>query len=318
MSIVDFNSTVNSELYEDYYDGLTPTVLAHNDYYNDLETKGSGVNIKFGLIVKPTDAWRIGVAFHTPTWYDMKDIYNGRFYFGRGTSYADEYSGASGEMEARYRFSSPWEYQLSTAYVVGTRGIISVEYDMKDYTSMKYKEDRDESPNDYFDYINDLIDDYMQPQHILKVGGELRVTPQVSLRAGYQFRSSPYKEEMLDDRISRSYYDSRNQWGNDDNEYMLSSQTKPNYSMLDDTHYATAGIGYRGKGWYVDLACVNRIMHEKVAAFPTTDAIAFGVDGAGNTVAFMSSDPADFAVRANHINMKTHTLSWDLTLGFKF
>ena len=36
--------------------------------YNIKRTTGTGANIKFGLIVRPIEALRIGVAVHTPTW----------------------------------------------------------------------------------------------------------------------------------------------------------------------------------------------------------------------------------------------------------
>ena len=43
--------------------------------YNYLHTEGTGVNFKLGLIWKPTQALRFGAAFHTPTYYDMRDTY---------------------------------------------------------------------------------------------------------------------------------------------------------------------------------------------------------------------------------------------------
>ncbi len=305
LSIVDFNSTVESEYQEDYSKSS-----GYTDYYNNLETKGSGVNVKMGLLFKPVDAWRFGLAFHTPTWLFMKDIYDGSMYSNApdGHSRTDVY-------EYKYRFNTPWELQFSTAYILGTRGLISFEYDMKDFSSASYKEDKS---NDQYllDVTNDVIKDYMQPQHIFKVGGELRATPRFSIRAGYQYRTSPFKKEVMDEWEGRSWtvYDGRGTWG-DDNETLFSSTTKPNYSITDDQHYFCIGCGWKGRGWFIDLAFADQLRKDKIAAFPTTDALMY-FDNDGNAV--LSAKNQDGAVTANHIDMTSNIMSWDVTVGFKF
>ena len=43
----------------------------------DLTTTGWGINLKLGMIVKPTEWLRLGGAFHTPTYYwNMTDRWN--------------------------------------------------------------------------------------------------------------------------------------------------------------------------------------------------------------------------------------------------
>lgn len=309
LSITDMNSTVMSQIDEAY------GPKEYTFYENALETRGSGVNLKLGVIVKPIDAWRIGVAVHTPTWMTMKDVYSGLMETDALTK-----GSPSGEYEFHYRYSSPWEFQVSTAYVLGTRGLVSFEYDMRDFSSMKYREDRDSRRDPYFGYVNGLIGDYMQMQHTVKVGGELRLTPRLSLRAGYQYRTEPFKAEVYDALQGRSWYvDGGAEWSNE-NEVMFSSSTKPNYSLLRGQSFVTGGIGWRGTGWFVDLACVARRQHERVAAFPTSDALLYNLDDRGDIVSLggMSADAEVGAVTADHIPMLTRTLSWDLTLGFKF
>ena len=304
LSIVDFNSIVESELNEDYVN-----TTSYTDYYNNLESKGSGVNIKLGMLFKPVDAWRIGLAYHTPTWMYMKDIYDGAMYTD-----ADGGKSRTGSYEYKYRINTPWELQFSTAYVIGNRGLVSFEYDMKDFSSANYKEDKS-NDQDLLDVTNDVIKDYMQPQHIFKVGGEFRATPRFSIRAGYQYRTSPFKKEVFDEMAGRSWSttDGSGAWG-DDNETLFSSSTKPNYSITDDQHYLCLGCGWKGHGWFIDLAFVDQFRKDKIAAFPTTDAL-MGFDY-GNAV--MSASDVDGAVTANHIDMKSNIMSWDVTFGFKF
>lgn len=310
LSIVDFNSTIQSEFNEDYdysYQG------DYTQYFNNLETKGTGVNLKFGAIIKPLEAWRIGIAVHTPTWYEMDDIYEGGMITNDPN--VKDYS-TSGDLpyEYSYRFYSPWKYQFSTAYIFGTRAILSFEYDMTDFRSMKYKEGRDEWSSGIFDAANQSIKDNMTEQHTFKAGAEFRATPRLSLRLGYAYQSSPYQDEVYDATIRRGGSDQYGNWW-EDNELMFGSSTKPNYTMLDDTQFITGGVGWRGKNWYIDLACVHRTQNEKISAFPTSDAL-MGFDNDNNAI--MSSRPHDGAVTATYVDMKTKTLSWDLTLGFKF
>ena len=41
-----------------------------------LNTKGVGINAKLGVIYKPVEDVRLGLAFHTPTAYELTDKYS--------------------------------------------------------------------------------------------------------------------------------------------------------------------------------------------------------------------------------------------------
>lgn len=307
MSIVDFNSTINTEFNEDYdyeYKGN------YTQYYNDIETKGSGVNFKLGVIVKPIDQWRIGLAVHTPSWLEMRDYYFGQMI--TDDKRCENYSRPTdGTLEYRYRYYTPWEYQFSTAYVFGTRAILSLEYDMKDYTDMKYKQDHDVydySSKDVLRNVNRSIKNNTALQHTIKAGLEYRVTPQLSLRAGYAHKTRPFAGDVYNSSISRgikigkdSYYD-----GNYD---LFDSSTKPNYSLLDTQDFYSGGIGWRGKIFSFDLSCMSQIRKEKVAAFPTSDAFWWDSNGVQSE---------EGVVRSTHLDLKDRTLHWDLTIGMRF
>src|SRR5262245_50882455 len=42
----------------------------------NLLTDGAGINLKAGIIYKPTEQVRLGLAIHSPTWYSLTDKYN--------------------------------------------------------------------------------------------------------------------------------------------------------------------------------------------------------------------------------------------------
>lgn len=279
--ITDFNSTLTTQ-FDEFYPQSPSDALY---YDNDLETKGSGLGVNIGLLWKPLDQWRLGAAVHTPTWMEMKEIYSAHVETefmntdnmpdGAWSEYQDNWE---------YEFSTPWEYQLSTAYIFGTNAILSLEWDMRDFRTMKYEE----SSNYYmgingFKDINEAIKDRLQMQHTIKVGAEYRIDKNISARLGYAYITSPYKEEaMLSD------VDSYNQY------LLYSSSNKLNYSTIDAQQYITGGLGWRGKNWNFDLACVYQQAKEYVAAYP-----------------------ADYA-DSNIIEMDLSRLTWDLTIGYRF
>ncbi len=50
-------------------DANLPSAFESFTYIDHYEEKGTGYNIKVGAIIKPVEALRIGLAFHSPTWY---------------------------------------------------------------------------------------------------------------------------------------------------------------------------------------------------------------------------------------------------------
>jgi hypothetical protein len=297
LSIVDYNSILNST-FSEYYDDA---VGSYTYYDNDLETKGTGFNVKLGAIIKPTDSWRLGLAVHTPTWYDMKDIYNGWM-----STNADEtdyqpgtvVSAADPAYEYQYHFSTPWKYQFSTAYVIGTRGLVSFEYDMDDYRSMRYSASNDSYGED-FSLQKQLIKDYMQEMHTFRVGGEFRATKRFSVRAGYAHSTSPYKDEIFDQVYA--YYD--------DPDYIYSSSTKPNYTLQGEADYVCGGFGWRGKTCYLNFSCVHKYQRDRVAAFPMPESVVLSDSEGDINVPGVENRP---------VSLKTKTLNFDLSLGFRF
>ncbi|MBR0036605.1 MAG: hypothetical protein IJP70_03065 [Bacteroidales bacterium] len=310
ISIADFNSTINSEMNEDYQSDYKGN---YTQYFNDLETKGSGVGIKAGILIKPSDHWRLGAAVHTPTWYHMKDIYAAKMVTDdTRCDYKDHFEDET--YEFRYRYYSPWEYQLSTAWVLGNKGLLSLEYDLKDFTSQKYKvdEDDDDGTDPYAD-VNSCFDDFCALQHTFKAGAELRVTDHFSLRCGYAYKTSPYQKDLLDHPgKSRGW---SNGYFGDDNTLLYDSSNKPNYTILDDQQYITAGMGWHGDSWFVDLSFMHHTQNELLAAYPTTDAL-YNIDE--NGIVTMTNDPNYGAVSADHVKLTTRKLNWDLTVGFRF
>ena len=134
----------------------------------------------------------------------------------------------------------------------------------------------------------------------LKVGAEVKITPQFSVRAGTLWRTSPMKDHVKNG-IS-PIHDSGEHAG----EYYQTAVgvvgTVPNYTVDKGTNSYSIGLGYRfTPSFYADLACVYREYKEDAYAFPSTYL--------PNGEVFVKSDPA---------SLKTKTTQVALTLGYKF
>ena len=163
-------------------------------YTNYLKQTGNGVNFKIGAIFKPIEQLRLGVAFHSPTFYKINEVYD------RGMTSSITYDdGVTKSKSANpnkegafdYQIDTPMKVILSGALVVGKVGLISVDYEMVDYSTSKIK-----SGSVVYDYTNDNINIGNAYKSVgnLHVGGELRVSKSFSLRAGYENFPSVYKD----------------------------------------------------------------------------------------------------------------------------
>jgi len=218
-------------------------------------TKGTGYNFKMGVIVKPINELRIGAAFHTPTYYDMKDLY--KVYSGfdlQLNGYEDKVSsgtetGVEGLYdEYRYTIKTPWRFIGSLAVVPTNKGLISFDYE---YVGANTIRCGDEGGGNYYD-TEYKIKDQLQASHILRVGGEYRVTPNFSLRAGYSYQTSPVKDEVKE-KV------------NEDVDVVSSNYM---YQYDKNIQYITAGLGYRYKHFYLDAAYVHQNRKSQYHAFP--------------------------------------------------
>jgi len=223
---------------------------------------GSGFNFKAGVIVKPINELRFGVAIHTPTYYNLS--YEGQgftdFYMTSPAYTGSEFDAYDGSYSTDladfdWKLQSPWRFMVGAAGVIGGRAIISADYEYRAYGDMKVKDWDGYEHKD----VNDDIKTYYQSTNILRLGAEYRITPQWSVRAGYSYESSPVKSEILDPTGSQASFSYTS--GPDDME------TQPSYTLDRSTNYVTCGLGYKYKNFYADLAYVYRHRKSDYHAF---------------------------------------------------
>jgi long-subunit fatty acid transport protein len=198
-----------------------------------LKTEGTGVNFKLGAIFKPIKPLSVGATFHSPSWLTLTDTYSTNMTTSTKTlgvlefSSKDTYDGFADE--SKYKIRTPWKGVLSATYLFSpsadTRrptGFITFDYEYMDYASMRMRFRNDNSfDKEDADLRNDAIKSTYQGASNIRVGGELKLHV-IAFRLGYALYGSPYKNASIDGK--REYY--------------------------------TGGIGYRNRGFYMDLGLV--------------------------------------------------------------
>lgn len=224
---------------EAYYVGIDEG----NDNWNLRNSKkitGTGVNLKFGLIVKPVNELRIGAAIHTPTWYSLSTSYVGEMssqtLFPSGNHENYNFNDYTDDAYFDWNLKTPWKFMIGASGVIGGRGIISVDYQYDAYGSMKTSDSQGD-----FDIFNQGVKNYFKSTNTLRIGGEYRITPQFSVRAGYNYSSTAVKPEAANGDIE-----------------VITAGTDPGYTLQNTTNTFSAGLGYRSRGFYVDFAYLYR------------------------------------------------------------
>ena len=110
--------------------------------------------------------------------------------------------------------------------------------------------------DDMYDYSleNQDIENIYKPQHTFRIGAEYRVTPEFSVRAGYNHQSSAVEKDLYNANIE-----------------VATSGTNPAYTLDNTTQYITLGLGYRYKAFYADLAYVHKDRESSYNSFTNYD-----------------------------------------------
>lgn len=217
-----------------------PYQLDYMNYIQRTHLSGTGINLKLGITARPFTWWRIGVAYHTPTLMSTSLQYGADMWsetYSAGNN-PDGYD-LSNQGYAYFNVSSPvWEdagdntwnhtspsrLLLGTAFTLGSRAIISVDYERSWYQSVRLQS----SPIWGLDYT-DITKMVFKGGSTVRVGAEAYVLPFMALRAGYIWSGSMLREGYED---------------------IIATHTMPKRQS-----YITAGLGLKFSPMvYLDLA----------------------------------------------------------------
>jgi len=231
-------------------DGISAGSVAYGD---ERKITGTGVNLKFGIIVRPLDEspFRMGAYIHTPTWYELTSSNSSVMLNNSGVMVNNEKvlfgSWDKGQSAQSYDFvfHTPWKFGLSLGTTVGTELALGAGFEYSDYSAGQNR------IIDGYNYYNNaetskdeamkLNTDYsLKGVSTFKLGAEYKPVPDLALRMGYNYITSGYKMNGLRDTTV------------DSPGVMYASTT--DYVNWDDTQRLTLGVGFRMGKMNIDLA----------------------------------------------------------------
>ncbi|PBJ14493.1 OmpP1/FadL family transporter [Flavobacterium sp. ACN6] len=186
--VTDYRRT--SSFYEENKNPLQSyETISNVRFNNELYTYGNGFSFQLGAIGKVTEALRLGIAYESNTWYELYDELS-QSLFTTTESTAGSFSNNANpntvNVYESYTLQTPDKWTFSAAYVFGKSGLLSIDYALKNYGNSKFK------PSSDFRGINNEISNNLTSTGELRVGAEYKIN-KLSLRGGYRFEGSPYK-----------------------------------------------------------------------------------------------------------------------------
>ncbi|MBK6365343.1 MAG: hypothetical protein IPL63_11520 [Saprospiraceae bacterium] len=171
-------------------------------YIEDLSITGAGFNAKIGIQAKPFSWFRIGGAFHTPTWFTLEDTYTTSLEY----SYDNETNVYPGndddipQLQFKYNLSNPWKAigSVGSVFNLGqVSGFVNFDVEYIDYVSAEYDGTAYSDAPGEIEYTNELnrnILNSFESRTNYRLGAELAYDT-YRVRGGYYQFQSPFINE---------------------------------------------------------------------------------------------------------------------------
>ena len=209
------------------------------EYTDDFSTSGVGVNGRFGVIYRPKEYIRLGLSVQTPTYMELNDK--------RTTNLSTQLENPVGNFNASsltftndepgssdYRQITPFRAIISGSYVFREisnvkrqRAFLTADIEYVHHKGSRFgsmNENKTQYEKDYFKALNNVVSGNYKGTFNFRVGGELKFNV-IMGRLGFAYYGNPYKDASL----------------------------KANRMLL------SGGLGYRDKGFFIDLTYVYQV-----------------------------------------------------------
>ncbi len=210
-----------------------PGNLELRDVYT---SRGSGVNLRVGLIYRPVDALRLGVSVQTPTLYTFSESFR--------TSLSAAYSGLDPVSEPglpgefTYSLTTPFRATGGIAYFIDKYGFITADLEFVNYGNSRFSESDLSTSGSHFVNLNSNIANTFGSVVNYRLGAEGRYEV-FRFRAGFASSANPYTNTSIDGNAAANSY--------------------------------TLGAGIRLQNYYVDAAYVNTSMNTRYSPYVFSD-----------------------------------------------
>ncbi len=248
------------------------------DFFDYFRTRGSGLNARLGVIVRPVDYLRISLSAQSPTWYNLTDTYYSEItatYDGDPGTYGLP-SDKIGEGKFTYNLTTPYKVSAGLMLMIKKMGFVTADVDVSDYSSASFASDNSPLSGNFvsFSAQNAAIRQNLSFAYNFRFGGEFRFD-MFRFWAGYANYGSVLKPTSL---ISKD---------------LVSGTT---ITLNGNRRLFSGGFGVKLESFYIDLAIVREASEDRRVFY---------------TLETPNSTEPDL------INKKTTTSSL-LTIGFTF
>lgn len=195
---------INRIRYTGHYEHLEKADYNLNSGFEDFtyaehfENTGTGLAFKLGAIFKPVDAVRIGVAFHSPTFYKIDEYYidNISSHFTGNESYEFENDGS----RYNYALTTPFRVLGGVAVQIKKIALLSADYEFVDYSSARFSE-----TGDNYDYSakNAEIKSTLKPASNFRLGGEIRLN-KTYIRGGLGYYGKVFQTGEINENMDHT------------------------------------------------------------------------------------------------------------------
>ncbi len=202
-------------LARDEFGAVRPAQLEYADLWQRTVVEGSGVNFKLGVVVRPVEGLRLGMAFHTPTYYSLERSYRSGMDYLLLSNEGGESVAGRAESPVQYdeggdnwEFVSPSRLMFGASYTFGKTAILSVDYERDWYNGMRVKNIPRGADFSEEDYKADFKENFCATNAV-RAGLEIRPLPILALRAGGGYTSSLLQDQSLAYEVpqtTESYY----------------------------------------------------------------------------------------------------------------
>jgi hypothetical protein len=250
LPIVIYNS--NTTFKENDTSNSTNNYFNSFTYNDDFKTVGAGIAGKLGVIYRPQEYIRLGLALHTPMLMSLTDkrtvslstaLENpiGNFNVSSQT-FTNNQAG-----ESRYMQSNAWRVIGSASYVFREvenvkrqKGFITADVEYVNHKGSRFSsnnEQPDQEEKEYFKSLNQVVKSEYKGAFNFRVGGEVKFNV-IMGRLGFAYYGNPYNSAV----------------GYKANRMLLSG-----------------GLGYRNKGMFIDITYAHAITKDADVPYRLSD-----------------------------------------------
>lgn len=218
--------------------------------------RATGLSLSAGVIGKINDGFRLGLAYHSPVWYNnVEENYYANLETSNSNYSYDLYY-------SEYDRNANSRLVASAGFIIGKSLALNADYTLHMNGSTKFK------PGNYFTSTNNFLNESFKSSSEIRIGGEYRIQD-FKVRAGYNYIQTPFDDISINADMGSGTNSSQN----------FSNAFRGDISRL------SFGAGYDFGGFYLDAA--YQFQNQKYNyVFGNADYVDF--DSGDNTVYYAS------------------------------